>query len=127
MSHFRKIGFEDLPKENYEHFGQHGGCITHTTRLYERNKLADPKYSFHIYHNHHYLQNYYICANFNIYLMSLQSMLGRVYSKKALFITVAIILSTVLFISACVHLHKVNELSLKTNYHNPVLVILVTL
>lgn len=59
--------------------------------------------------------------------MSLQSMLGRVYSKKALFITVAIIVSTVLFISACVHLHKVNELSLKTNYHNPVLVILVTL
>lgn len=83
--------------------------------------------TYPIYHNCHYLQKYYICANFNIILMSLQSMLGRVYSKKALFITISIILSTVLFISACVHLHKVNELSLKTNYHNPVLVILVTL
>lgn len=72
-------------------------------------------------------KKHYICENFNLNLMSLQSMLGRVYSKKALFITISIILSTVLFVCACVHLHKVNELSLKTDYHNPVLVILVTL
>lgn len=58
---------------------------------------------------------------------SIKEKLRSAFSKRAFRIIFYSLVATILFVAACVHVHKVNKLYLENSIGHPFLVVLVTL